>query len=1741
MVAWFRAGLAAALFVFISTLALAADKTFQDDALDEAAITLEASLKNDVGTVELPVTKLKKQAAALLRLQDLAGAADAYEQIVVIAPRDAAAWRRLADIWLAIPTNDNDDGSLRYENARTAAYIAYQQAGTRQEEAAALTSLAAAFGKRSEWRPALNALNLALKLDTNPGLKATYDQLREKYGFRVTNFSVDSDAASPRACFQFTEPLLKRTDFSPFVSVAEQDKPALSVDDQQICVEGLKHGETYAITFRQGLPSTADEDLLKNADFDIYVRDRSPSVRLAGKAYVLPSTGQQGIPLVTVNTDAVKVTIYRIGDRSLIDNVLGYDFERNLYQYSLNDIANQKGEEVWTGELDVEKTLNAEITTAFPISDAVPQMAPGIYLLAAQPAGMPGGDYGERTTQWFVVSDYGLTAYSGTDGIHGYVNSLATAEPLEGVEVRLLARNNEVLATEMSDWRGTVTFAPGLARGTGGLAPALLVASGEGGDYAFLNLKQSAFDFTDRGVAGRAPPKGLDAFVFTERGVYRTGETAHVTTLLRNPQGLAVPDVNLTLVVARPDGIDYRRTVVPDEGIGGRVLDVPLISSAPTGTWRVSVFSDPKGSAIGTTTFLVEDYVPERLEFDFSTEAESLSPSSPAEMALDARFLYGAPASGLPLDGELRISAAAERPGFPGYVFGLNDSSSGNRFRAETLPLADLPETNAAGQATFTVALDKIPTSTKPLVANVVVRMAEPGGRAVEHEVSLPVKPTTRMIGVKPLFEGSALGDQDIAKFDVVMAAPDGEQIAAKGLKWQLLHIESKYQWYRQYSHWQYEPVKITRRVANGVIGVTPGQPGNISVPVSWGRYRLEVESATPQGPLTTYAFDSGWYASTSADTPDLLEIALDKPGYKSGDAMTVAVTARSAGKVTLSVIGDRLLTTTTTDVDAGLVELPLTVGEDWGTGAYVLATLRRPLDEAKKRMPGRAIGLQWFSINKTEHTIGVDLDLPELIRPETKLRVPVKLANLASGEQARIVVSAVDVGILNLTGYEPPSPDDFYLGQRRLSTGVRDLYGQLIDGMQGTRGRIRTGGDGGGGALLGSPPTQKPLALYSGIVTVGPDGLAEVEFDIPAFTGTVRVMAVAWSKDQVGNGSADVVVRDPVVVTATLPRFLLTGDRSTLRLDLDNVEGATGAYEIAVSTDGPLSVRPAGRSIKLDAKKRGAVTFPLIGGGVGAGKIDVSVTGPDGFSVKRRYALTVDPSTKILARRTIKPLAPGKSITLTNDVFTDLVPGTGSLALSVTPSAALDVASLLAALDRYPLGCTEQIVSRALPLLYVNEMALGADVAADNNVDARITKAIEIVLARQGYEGGFGLWSPGSSDAWLDSYVTDFLTRARTRGFSVPDDRFKLALSRLRNYVSTAPDVSVDGGLPLSYALYVLARNGMAPVGDLRYIADVKLKDLATPTAQAEIGAALAMLGDQIRAEKAFRTAARTLPKEATEPKSGRIDFGSALRDAAAVVTLAAEGGAPNFILASATKQIGKARNQVTYTSTQDDAWLVLAARALGKQDVKVNVDNGGVEGVQQGPLYRNISEEDLGINPLTVTNRGIAPLEAVVSVSGAPTTPEPAADHGLKLERSFHKLSGEEIDIKTAMQNERIVVLLTVTEAKPQFARVSLIDYVPAGFEIDNPRLVSSADTGGLDWISHAATPAHTEFRDNRFVAAFERRSNSPVIYTVAYVVRAVSPGKYVLPQAVVEDMYQPDRFGRTGTGTVTVIPPK
>jgi uncharacterized protein YfaS (alpha-2-macroglobulin family) len=1146
----------------------------------------------------------------------------------------------------------------------------------------------------------------------------------------------------------------------------------------------------------------------------------------------------------------------------------------------------------------------------------------------------------------------------------------------------------------------------------------------------------------------------------------------------------------------------------------------------------VRAFADPKRPPVGEATFMVEDYVPDRLEFDLASKAKGISKASAAEISVDGRYLYGAPASKLELEGEVIVAPASGRPGFANYQFGLTDED----VEKVRQPLENLPETDAAGKAKFSVMLDKQPATTRPLEAQVVVRMAEPGGRAVERKLALPVTPGGPMIGVKPLFSGRSLGEGENASFDVIVASADGASLARSGLRYELLKVDTKYQWYRRDGSWDFEPVRTTKRVADGQIDVAADKPARISVPVQWGRYRLEVSTADRNGPVTSIGFDAGWYAEASADTPDLLEIALDKPEYAPGESMTVAVTARTAGKVTLNVIGDRLISTVTQDVPAGTARLRVPVGNDWGSGAYVVATLRRPLDAQAERMPGRSIGVQWFAVNRKARTLALDMSLPQLLRPNSALRIPVKVAGLSPGEEARIVVAAVDVGILNLTGYQPPAPDDYYLGQRRLTADIRDLYGQLIDGMQGTRGQIRTGGDAGAAELQGSPPAQKPLALYSGIVTVKPDGTAEVTFDIPDFAGTARVMAVAWSKDKVGRAAGDVTIRDPVVLTATLPRFLLNGDRGTMHLELDNVEGPAGDYRLEVKSEGAPG-NAASQVLKLAAKQRSSATVPLTAAVVGNVALAVRVSGPGGFALERNYALPVRPSTQILARRTVKPLAKGESLTLSSDLLSDLVPGSGSVALSVGLSTALDAAALLAALDRYPFGCSEQITSRALPLLYVNDLAATAHLALDTTVDQRIRESIDRLLARQGSNGSFGLWSAGGDDVWLDSYVTDFLTRARERGFAVPDTGFKLALDRLRNYVGNAQEPEKNGGRNLAYALYVLARNGAAPVGDLRYFADTKLDAIATPIAKAQIAAALGMLGDRARAERVYAAALASIaPRPALD--YGRTDYGSVLRDAAALVTLASEGGAPRLTITGAVERVEAARDLTPYTSTQENAWMVLAARALAKEAQTVSLEVGAEK--TQGVLNRNLRPTDLQ-QPLKVTNSGEGTVQAVVTVSGAPVVPEPAAEKGFKIERKYYTLAGKAADPAKAKQNERFAVVLRITEPQPQFGRLIVADYLPAGFEIDNPRLVSSGDTGTLSWIEDAQEPVNSEFRDDRFSAAFERKAGDPSVFTVAYVVRAVSPGRYVHPQAFVEDMYRPDRFGRTATGAIEVTAAK
>lgn len=1682
------------------------------------------------------------RAAALLKAGVAAGARTgrAPDGLTIAETRQLAAagapvWTALSGTLLARPPKDYSEEWRNRETARSLAFAGLTLATTPSEQAAALRALSASLAGASLWRPAIEALKASLVLFPDAAARQRLAALVDEHGFRVLDYTVDADTARPRVCIQFSETLaVKSAAAQKYVSVAGQSSPTVTVSDQQLCVDGLAHGERYDIAVRAGLPSVVGESLKAPASWQIYVRDRAPAVRLSSSAYVLPKVGARGIPLVSVNSHGVQVEILHIGARGLPHPVFAGSFRGNLDGWDIEQVAEESGTVVWSGRMDTERVLNTDVTTAFPVDEALGALKPGVYILSARPIEQA-EDSGTRATQWFVVSDLGLTTLSANDGLHAFVRGLSDAAPKAGVALKLLSRGNEVLGEAVTDALGHAVFAPGLIGGSGGLTPTVLTAEA-GSDFGFLDLTAAAFDLSDRGVAGRPAPGPLDAFVFTERGIYRAGETVHITALLRTARSEAAPDVPLTLRIVRPDGLDYARTATKDAGLGGRSLDVDLVSTALSGTWRVDAYTDPKGAPVGSTTFLVQDFQPERLDLTLTTEATSLSAAHPAAVRVQADYLYGAPGRDLALEGDLVVRPVSTRAAFPGFRFGLEDDPATPVRR----PLLDLPRTGADGTARLSLALPRLDPTTRPQEAEALVRVREPGGRAVERSLTLPVSAGGPFVGVKPLFADGRAAEGAPAGFELIALSADDKRIALPGVRWELVRIERRFQWYGRDGDWSFQPVTSTSRVASGSLTLAADGSARIDAPVTFGAYRLDISVDGRPEIATSFGFTAGWFALTAtAETPDVLDVALDRQGYRPGETASLRLSPRFAGKALVSVIGDGVIALQAVDVPAEGVTVKLPVTDDWTPGAYATATLFRPTDVAAGRMPNRAVGLAWAGLDRAVSTLPLTLAAPATIRPGGVLEVPVTVAGLAPGEEAFVTVAAVDAGILNLTGYKAPDATGYFLGQRRLGAEMRDLYGALIDSLTATRGKARVGGDMGAGLVTGAVPTEELVARFSGILPVGPDGKVTARFDIPAFNGTVRLMAVAWSKGKVGNAEAETIVRDPVVVTTALPRFLAPDDRGRLRIDLDNVDGAAGSYGLTVDSDGPVTLTGLPASVTLAKGGQTAVEAGMTAGDPGIARLTLTLTPPDGGDpIVRTRTIAVRPASPPVTLRGLQALASGSRLSLAADRMDGFVPGSGLLSVAISPVIGIDPVGLLAGLDRYPFGCAEQIVSRALPLLYAGDLATTLGLAPGPDMTGRIEQAITRVLQYQSASGSFGLWSPFGDDPWLTAYVADFLGRARDKGIRVPDTAWRLALDRLRNDLSANASFEAGGGEAVAYGIYVLARAGEASIGDLRYFADDRLGDFGSGLAQAQVGAALALSGDRTRAEAVFKVAADTLTAAlgSTDAARGGADFGTPLRDGAAMLTLAAESGTAAAALPPVARAVQQVLEANPAPSTQEAAWLVLAAEALNRPAAGLNLAVDGHPA--SAPFFRRLSAADLD-RPLEIVNRGPDTAFVALTAEGLPDRPLPPISADLSVDRKVYRLDGTPADPAHATQNERFVVVLTLGAEAVASGRMIAVDLLPAGFEIENPALVRSGDLAAFPWLTADFQPDHVEFRDDRFAVAFSESDAMLTGLTVAYMVRAVTPGDFIRPGPVLEDMYDPDRIARGPAGRLTIAP--
>lgn len=1581
-------------------------------------------------------------------------------------------------------------------------------------------------------------------------------------GFAPWRQRVDTSGSAPKVCVEFTRALDPSKSYGDFVLVSPDPgrAPAVTVNAKsELCLAGLGFYDRR-ITFLKGLPSADGETLKANQDIDVVFGEKPPYVGFAGEGVILPRTDGDGVGIETVNVSNLAIEVWRVPDRNLVRKAISAPDPTAEGEYSSDhygeDSPDEDGLVVWKGEVPVHAPGGQRATTVFPLGAVLKEMKPGAYVIKARDASGAraikkekgeGDDSGEAPAQarrWILFTDMALVTYRGSDGLDVVVRSLKSARPLAGVKIDLVAKEGENLAEVRSDNDGHVHFAKALLGGDGSAAPKMIMAYGPGQDFTTLDLDRPPVDLSSQGVggrqtdgqgltAGRSAQPVVDAFLYSDRGVYRPGETVHLMALLRDAAAKAIKDRKGAIVIKRPSGVEAMRAAFDRTDDGYAHLDYNLDKGAARGRWTVELKIQGLDEPAGKYSFSVEDFVPQRLAVDLDAKAQiPLNAGEKRQIGVAARFLYGAPAEGLKVDGEIRIKA--DHDPFPKY----KDYRWGDQQKPFDEKVVEVPATVTDGAGKAAISLDADVDTAEPLKVLFNASVYEPSGRPVTEGATLLVRPRPLFLGVKVDTSDSS-GLNPLVGLDVIAVNGQGARVSASGVQWTLVSENWNYDWYQDNGRWRWRRTSKDVVVAKGVTNVGQGVAAKLGRRLGWGDFRLVLEEPKSKA-RTVIRFSSGWGTSPEGnEAPDSVRLSVGQAPYAQGDTVALAIKAPYGGQAQIAVATDHLIQLKNVTLPQGGSTVRLKSSASWGGGAYLMVSVIQPRDPVASPKPRRALGVVWVPLDPKGRKLTVDLSTPDRIKGTDRVLVPVKVSGLGFGQRAKVTIAAVDQGILNLTKFQTPDPVKWYFGKRALGVDYLDDYGRLLDPNLGAAARFTFGADDIGGQGLTTTPI-KTVALWSGVVRTGLDGTAKIELPAAAFNGELRVMAVAWTDEAVGGTDKKLTVREPVVAELDLPRFLAPGDHAQATLELHNLDGKPGDYAAKVQGLNGLNAAFA-KTYNLPLGKRLTDQVGLDAGSPGVGHIDFRVSGPR-FSQDRRFDLETRTGWGAETRLVTDLQRPGESYTPSQELLSGYVPGSVSIRVSYSPFRGFDPSPIVESLNKYPYGCTEQLTSGAYPWLY----AIGAN---DSQAAWAISRAVGQLLDRQSADGAFGLWraGDGESSVWLGAYATDFLLEAQRHGAPVPQDAIDRAISAMR--LVSRPDGSPSvayrldypkwwwgGGENMTrrlrsqgaaYALYVMAKADRGDLARLRWFHDVQFKNEPSPLARAQVGAALARMGDRARAHDSFVQASQALGY-----KEQYDWYQSPLRDLAGVIALAYEAGETD-IAHKLQGQLENTTRDPDRLNTQEQARLLQAAAAMLQASGKVKVDAQGATRLKSAaglPRFAVVRP-----SASRFVNTGSGPVWRTITVRGVPVTAPGATEQGLSLQKRYFTLQGASVDPSHVAQGTKLIVLISGRSQQGLTTPLVVDDALPAGFEIDMALTPEDSKSGAFKFLGELHATKAQEARDDRFVAALDLAGNDP--FAVAYVVRAVTPGDYYLPGAEARHMYKSGVFARTTGGRVKV----
>lgn len=1128
-----------------------------------------------------------------------------------------------------------------------------------------------------------------------------------------------------------------------------------------------------------------------------------------------------------------------------------------------------------------ENLRNQPIKTEIKLSDFVEENDDGIYLILAADSRIDISNHNNLysyntgalplTAKLLMFTDLGLTTYKSADGLLANVRSLTGAGNISGVKIELIAANNEILASGFTDDTGTVRFGKEVISGENALRPIALIARTSKDVYS-MDLRSSPL-YIEGNQNKIKSVDGFETFAYTDRGIYRPGEVVHYTSLVRNTN-LQALDAPLTLTVYNHQGNEVERVLLNDSKSGGYEYDFKIAKGSGLGSYRAVLSLGKKQLAV--TKFAVSSMVPLQINSEIINDDGMISIDAPYTFKSRTNFNYGSNAANL--SGQFTITRSPDLNPIISPTATHADSIKGFHFGADEREQSSLTKsdqfyslrTDVEGILQQQVSFK---SEEYPQKITVTSQVFDTNGQPATATRTYKLSFNRPLIGIKQL------PANDGVSFALCSYLQDGSTFP-QDVKYYLYKEFTDYNFVLDNGVWKYVTFKSKKLVGQGQAKIDNQNLNQalIKTKLDDGNYFIELKSDKS---YTAYAFSKGFSSSNQADTPDTIQVFADKKLYSAGENAVLSFDSPFNGFANLVVGRQTISSFKTFSVKRGRNTIKVPLNDELFPQGHVLLSLYAPMT-GQNTATVRVIGTADLNMDLSSHEIEINASMPETIKPESTLTV--KLQAIPTDPKAQLKepyakLTLVDNGILQLTNFQSPDPNKVLTQDRIFNVQMFDAYGYIMqDPKQQGQGYGATAEglfdmqmNGSATALFDTP--IKSTALASKIVPLDSQGQAQVDFEIPQFSGSLKLMAVAWDQDKTGSTQKDITVHDQAVASLGLPRFLNLDDEAMVRLNLHNLKSTDPNFKIDVSCSGALQCSQQS-VLNLKAGARNDVFFKLKGLEQGTGKISLKVMNKE-FNYDQDYQLTVTSPRLPMFNTQSYYIEPNSSVNL--DLSKDYTNIQGAMvSSSALPNVNPDI--LVRQINSFNWDLQDQIAALEGMLLYGSRLLedITTQVAAQSNSNnnggvkpinsgakhnpefymakyrsqAELNDAIQELVDRVSAQLNASMMD---NNDFNQVYATDVLLKASAQGFNVNLSVLERQFEQLRKMSNNFGNYSIG-----SYANAVLSRIESINPASLRYSLDERA--LTQPLQLAYLAQALEQIGDHNRAANALDQAITNL-----------------------------------------------------------------------------------------------------------------------------------------------------------------------------------------------------------------------------------------------------------------------------------------